>query len=224
MKVFRAIIFLNSKNARKFLDIKAWDQISLTSLHEAQFYKIFIANGGIRHFPKYLIRYSKELIWVGDQDSATKYISKLEQINKKIVLKPDKDISDYGAILQYIQKHESKQYDSFLVEVIGGIGGDFAHEFANIFESCFFIKQINKPIIFVFHNKYLLFNTFVELKLNIGQCFSIFSLNHSSLKIMIKGARYKGNLIISRPSHGLHNICIQKTVQLLPKSPSLVIV
>lgn len=224
MRVFRASIFLNSKNARKFLNIQAWNQISLKSLQESQLYKIFIANGGIKHFPKYLISYAKELIWVGDLDSATKYLFKLKQINKKIFLQLDKDISDYGAILQYIQKNEAKHYDSFFIEVIGGIGGDFAHEFANIFESSFFIKRVNKPIIFVFHNKYLLFNSIVELKLNIGQYFSIFSLNQSNLKIKIKGAKYNGNLIISRPSHGLHNICMQNRVQLIPKGPGLVII
>jgi len=174
---------------------------------------IFAADNGFKRIVKEKIPYSK-LHLFGDFDSLSdSHLKKAHKDNKIVVdvLPKQKNMSDFGAILDHIFTSLSTEHP-FFIEIYGGLGNAHDHEYANIKEAEYFLSQSKHGGIIVFQNSLVLSTISFALDRVRKKPFTIFCSN--LLEFKIQNALYSGQVTLSRPSHGLSN--------LIEKSPLII--
>ena len=194
---------------------------AITSLSgPAPEYPIFIADGGLNSFPEDINFDGDNLFFFGDCDSADKSKAARFPENKKHIFDPNKDASDFGLILDHIGGMLSKtklSTSGVIIDIIAGLGQDPAHEIVNILEAWRFLSHIAEPGCIIFHPNIAITSGKISLSLNVGKEFSIVAFSKSTIRVIIKGAKYNGTIDIKRPSHGLHNVVTEETLTIEPE-------
>ncbi|WGL59147.1 hypothetical protein QEJ31_11505 [Pigmentibacter sp. JX0631] len=229
-KIEKFIIFLNGSNSHTNVKVFANKQNS-SSLTNLNVNEIYIADGGLNHFLRNKISCNK-IIWAGDYDSLTEKSKKFldknsvrnnmkqerELIVEEISLQKNKDYNDFSFLLELIKK-KSKNIPIF-IEIFFGLGGRKDHEIANIFEAKRFIKNHVPGGICYFHEGVIISSVNFEVICANKLTFSIFS-DEDNASISIKGAKYSGNIILERPSHGLSNSTKGSRILIKPNSSTV---
>lgn len=177
----------------------------------------FVADGGIRHLAQKKISYfyaNKKIIWFGDEDSLTqsshRYLKKNTFIEKQ-TLSREKDVSDLGAILDFIGTLQWSE--PVFIEIYGGLGGRRDHEIANIEEIRNFLFSLPQGGTALFHGGILLSG--VPLKI-LRTGYSYFSIFANTGSVEVSGAKYSGHFHLKRASHGLSNESLGKPIGFVP--------
>ncbi len=162
---------------------------------------LFVGDGGCRHISK--IQMAPKIEWWGDFDSSEDAPLQSAQWERH-TLPRDKDLSDFGAILDRIQSSIDMSQPLFL-EIWGALGGRQDHERINLEELKSFLAKTTSSVAVCHPDIVMMRNATVQANIPQGQVFSIWSHTGQGA-VIIEGALYSGDIKLHRPSHGLSNI------------------
>lgn len=162
---------------------------------------LYVGDGGCRHISK--IQIAPKIEWWGDFDSSEDAPLQSAQWEKHMLPK-DKDLSDFGAILDRILETVDLGQPLFL-EVWGILGGRQDHECINLEELKAFLAKVDSAVAVCHPDIVMIRKATLEVDMPKESGFSIWSHTGQGA-VSIRGALYSGNLRLQRPSHGLSNI------------------
>jgi len=161
--------------------------------------------------------------WFGDQDSLTDpdalYDSRIQKIRTRYLQK--KDFSDFGGFLDDLFLRAK---GPLFLEIFGGLGGRKDHEIIGLLECARKMETYPFPCICVFQNTVILSSCPFTVDLEKDQLFSLVAPTQETAgPISITGARHAGDVVLSRPSHGLSNVCTNQKKGVTLKFKDLVL-
>lgn len=182
-------------------------------------------------------------VWCGDLDSCAKNErqdvaeSGGEQLTERIVLQPDKDLSDGAALFERCYAHlcaiasqastdpETKAMLPLALEVIGAFGGRRDHEEVNLaeLEHVFFGPShgVATGWALVVQPSIVLSNVGLVIRgLPPGMPVTLVSAQ-PDLRLQLEGLRYSGEVQLKRPSQGLSNEVCGASVSVRPFAQNL---
>ncbi|NBO38571.1 hypothetical protein EBU99_08305 [bacterium] len=238
--MFEAVVFLAGPSRARPEEMSQlwnkWQPLNSEHLGQERLY-VYIADAGLETFLPWFEKCSQaekqrihQIVWCGDGDSLGKHgqellkntAARFEGRWREHKYASDKDFSDCAAItslMEYDIRHAQEGLHSVWVQVHGALGGRLDHELANILEFSESIARIPLPAAFLFGPEQVLTNLPLSGEFPIGQRFSVMSLQPSAhARVKISGARYKGEIELRQPSHGLSNVSEAARIEIIPLS------
>lgn len=219
----RVSVFLNGKNIPSRFSIQC-NGVTADSSKFGKCSTIYAADGGLNLVLKEKVVFEK-MIWAGDQDSlnlkSRKFLEqkKRDHSVEQILLNKRKDYSDFSLILDRLEK--SYKGVPIFVEIFGGLGGRRDHETANIEETKRFVSRLKQGGACFFHGGIIV----TSLPIKILDCKSrLVSIFAPKGFVEIKGGAYSGRFSFERPSHGLSNTIVGKSIMIKPTHVAVVYV
>lgn len=218
--------------------------------------KIAAADGGLRHVgpvldalglappqhvsaagrpAKVIAQAEKQVLWVGDFDSAPEDASALltrlttaGYALSRHALPRDKDVSDYGHLLDLLGTSAEGLGRTLCLRVEGALGGRRDHEWVNVQETIRFLKYLRVGGAVLFGQGIIFTTIPVRIRLRPGSVFTLLTdaravhvdeapgSTDAEAEITLTGALYEGTLRLARPSHGLSNAARDSCVTIFP--------
>ncbi len=220
--MLKIAVFLNGKHTNNCVHLHTnsidfpFIQIPYTTLNDNVV--LYAADNGFKQIIENKIPFSK-LYLFGDFDSLSQHYLKIAKANTNVVVQSfpaEKSFSDFGSILDHISTSQSTN-EPFFIEIYGGLGNARDHEYANIQEASKFLNSVNNGGIIVFQNSLILSTLDFEITQSTTKHFSIFT--DKKCAFTLHNALYSGNIVLTRPSHGLSNQ-IQRFPLTIKREPS----
>lgn len=204
-------IFLNGDLAETTLQVQP-----LLSTPTVTSLTVYVADGGYRHLLQYPVPASR-VVWLGDFDSSTPPADCPHEVLR---FSCQKDFSDFGAILDLIGS--SMDQNAVWLNVVGGLGGRRDHERINVQEAEHFARQ--RPALIVFQAGLVVASVGFRLDTSNGERigFSLMSPGTYPLSVRVTGAEYSGEIVLTRPSHGLSNRVAGNSLEVHPFNGAVV--
>lgn len=239
--MFHAVVFLAGPSRFSTEEIayewKVWSLLDDSSASAIPVQFVYIADGGLESFLPWYDSLTneqqmeiKDVVWCGDGDSLGKHGSELRASTaarfvgrwREHVYSGEKDFSDCAAItslLEYDLRHVGEDCSCAWIQVKGAWGGRLDHELANLFEFCASLQRMPCVGAYLLGPDHVLTTVSVRGSMNKGDTFSIVPpQSASTLKVKISGARYSGDLVLQQPSHGLSNVALEPSVEIIPEN------
>lgn len=179
--------------------------------------RIFV-DGGFRYRSKFRSERNFLETWIGDRDSVED-ADVASQVFNHIQLDRDKNLSDFAFALDWV--HNASSSEGLLqLDIFAAFGGRRDHMFLNIQECGMFLYPLERPFFCVLHPFCVFANVPFSFDLKPGQPFSLAAFTYPQ-SVHVAGARYSGDLTLTRPSHGLSNIADASTVRVRPEGGTI---
>jgi Thiamin pyrophosphokinase, catalytic domain len=166
---------------------------------------------GCQHIPSYKSM-DEQYIAIGDFDS---YHDHVTEYITSYILPTDKNLSDFGAALDWIADRQGNLNEVFIVEIWEELGSRLDHFHINTQEIQSFCSKHPQVVVHRILQQQIWTSRSIQLMLPVDtQWISVWSIHDIPFEINIQGdVLYKGVYILQRPSHGLSNKCLNNTTK-----------